>query len=114
MSLHLKILRKGNKLEEEIKYHAYYDSLTNLPNRVLLKDRLDQGLSYAKNNGEKVAVLYLDLDRFKLINDTLGHSYGDLLLGDVAKRLSACIPEGATVSRQGGDEFTIYFTTYQK
>ena len=99
-------------MEEEIKYHAYFDSLTNLPNRVLLNDRLNQGLSIRQNNGEKIAVLYLDLDRFKMINDSLGHSYGDLLLRDVAKRLSGCIPKGAPSSRQGGDEFTIYLTKY--
>jgi diguanylate cyclase (GGDEF)-like protein/PAS domain S-box-containing protein len=103
-----KDITQRKQMEEEIKYHAYYDSLTNLPNRILLKDRLDQGLTYAKIHGEKVAVLFLDLDRFKLVNDTLGHSYGDLLLSDVAKRLNTCIPDSATVSRQGGDEFTIF------
>ncbi|WP_249664428.1 diguanylate cyclase domain-containing protein, partial [Lysinibacillus sp. D4B1_S16] len=66
-----------------------------------------QGLKYANVNGEKLAVLYLDLDRFKLVNDSLGHSYGDLLLQSVTKRLSACVPEDATVSRHSGDEFTI-------
>ncbi len=103
-----KDITQRKQLEEKIKYHAYFDSLTGLPNRVLLIERLNQGLKYAKENGNKSAVLYLDLDRFKLVNDSLGHSYGDLLLQDVAKRLSACVPEGATVSRQGGDEFTIY------
>ncbi len=103
-----KDITQRKQLEEKIKYHAYFDSLTDLPNRVLLIDRLTQGLKYAKVNGEKLAVLYLDLDRFKLVNDSLGHSYGDLLLQSVAKRLSACVPEDATVSRQGGDEFTIY------
>lgn len=89
-------------MEEEIKYHAYFDSLTDLPNRVLLKDRLTQGLTYAQLHAEKLAVLYLDLDRFKFVNDTLGHSFGDLLLREVANRLSACVPKSATVSRQGG------------
>ncbi|MGJ7922633.1 EAL domain-containing protein [Neobacillus sp. LXY-4] len=103
-----KDITQRKQLEEEIKYHAYFDSLTDLPNRVLLKDRLNQGITYAQMNGEKFAVLYLDLDRFKYINDTLGHSYGDLLLQDVAKRLCGCVPKSATVSRQGGDEFTIY------
>ncbi|RXZ79664.1 EAL domain-containing protein [Paenibacillaceae bacterium] len=100
-------------MEEKIKYHAYYDSLTNLPNRVLLKDRLNQGLAYAQIHGEKLAVFFLDLDRFKMINDTLGHSYGDLLLEEVARRLSACVGKGATVSRQGGDEFTIILPSVQ-
>ena len=103
-----KDITERKKLEEEIKYHAYFDNLTDLPNRVLLKDRLTQGLDYAKVNEEKLAVIYLDLDRFKLVNDSLGHSYGDLLLQIVAKRLSRCVPEKATISRQGGDEFTIF------
>ncbi|BBH23428.1 hypothetical protein Back11_47730 [Paenibacillus baekrokdamisoli] len=103
-----KDITQRKQMEAEIKYHAYFDSLTDLPNRVLLKDRLNQGLTQAQINGEKLAVLYLDLDRFKFINDSLGHSFGDLLLRDVAKRLSDCVPKGATVSRQGGDEFTIY------
>lgn len=103
-----KDITQRKQLEEKIKYYAYFDSLTDLPNRVLLMDRLTQGLKYAKMNGEKAAVLFLDLDRFKLVNDSLGHSYGDILLQEVAKRLLTCVPEGATVSRQGGDEFTIF------
>lgn len=103
-----KDITQRKQMEEEIKYHAYFDSVTGLPNRVLLKDRLQQGIAHAQMNGCKIALLYLDLDRFKFINDTLGHSYGDLLLHDVAQRLSASIPKNATVSRQGGDEFTIF------
>ncbi|WP_308637425.1 EAL domain-containing protein [Paenibacillus silvisoli] len=103
-----KDITQRKQMEEEIKYRAYFDSLTDLPNRQLLKDRLNQGLTQAQINAEKLAVLYLDLDRFKFINDSLGHSYGDLLLRDVARRLSECVPKGATVSRQGGDEFTIF------
>ncbi|TSB47438.1 sensor domain-containing phosphodiesterase [Alkalicoccobacillus porphyridii] len=103
-----KDVTQRKQLEEKIKYHAYFDSLTDLPNRVLLLDRLTQGLEYAKLHNERLAVLYLDLDRFKLVNDSLGHSYGDLLLKQVAKRLSECVSKGATVSRQGGDEFTIF------
>ena len=91
----------------EIRYLAYYDSLTELPNRVLLNDRLNQEITKAQMTGTKIAVLYLDLDRFKMINDSLGHSYGDLLLSDTAKRLSSIIPTNAIISRQGGDEFTI-------
>lgn len=102
-----KDITQRKQMEEEIKYHAYYDSLTNLPNRVMLRDKLNQGLVQAQVNGDKLAVLYLDLDRFKFINDTLGHSFGDDLLRDVAGRLIEFIPKGATVSRQGGDEFTI-------
>ncbi|MBB3110848.1 diguanylate cyclase (GGDEF)-like protein/PAS domain S-box-containing protein [Paenibacillus phyllosphaerae] len=103
-----KDITQRKQMEEEIKYHAYFDSVTDLPNRVLLKDRLNQGIIHAQQKGEKLALLYLDLDRFKFINDSLGHSVGDELLRDVAKRLSDCVPKTATVSRQGGDEFTIY------
>ncbi len=103
-----KDITQRRQMEEEIRYHAYFDSITDLPNRVLLKDRLSQGITYAQMDGNKLALLYLDLDRFKLINDTLGHSYGDLLLKEVAHRLSSCVPKNATVSRQGGDEFTIF------
>ncbi|MFC7371890.1 EAL domain-containing protein [Fictibacillus iocasae] len=95
------------QMEEKIRYHAYYDSLTNLPNRVLFKDRLNQALTYERLHNEQLAVMFLDLDRFKTINDTMGHSYGDLLLKKVAERLVACLPPECTVSRQGGDEFTI-------
>lgn len=94
-------------LEEEIKYYAYYDSLTDLPNRLQMKERLDEALENAKRDDEKVAVMFLDLDRFKLVNDTLGHSFGDLLLKEVAKRLSEAVPINGIVSRQGGDEFMI-------
>ena len=102
-----KDITQRKQLEEKIKYHAYHDSLTDLPNRVLFKDRLDQALTYAQLHDEQLAVMFLDLDRFKLINDTLGHSYGDMLLKQVAKRLTSCMPKGATISRQGGDEFTV-------
>ncbi len=95
------------QLEEKIKFQAYYDSLTSLPNRVLLKDRLSQAITNATTHQEKLAVLFIDLDRFKLVNDTLGHSFGDFLLQKVAVTLKRCVPKGATVSRQGGDEFTI-------
>ncbi|MBK3496778.1 EAL domain-containing protein [Viridibacillus sp. YIM B01967] len=103
-----KDITQRKQMEEEITYRAYFDSLTDLPNRVLLTDRLTQGLTRATENGEKLAVLYLDLDRFKYINDSLGHSFGDRLLRDVANRLRDCVPNTATLSRQGGDEFAIY------
>ena len=102
-----KDITSRKQMEEKINYHAYYDSLTSLPNRVLLKDRLNQGLTYAGLRGKKLAVMFIDLDRFKVINDTLGHGYGDTLLQEVAVRLNTCIQKGDTVSRQGGDEFTI-------
>lgn len=95
------------KMEEKIKYHAYYDSSTNLPNRVLFRDKLKQELLQAKLNNEKLAVMFLDLDRFKTINDSMGHSFGDELLKKVAERLVAFTTKDCMVSRQGGDEFTI-------
>jgi len=98
-------LRKS--AEEEIQHLAFYDPLTGLPNRRLLMDRLRQALaSSARGNGDG-ALLFLDLDHFKTLNDTLGHDVGDLLLKQVAERLIACVREGDTVARIGGDEFVI-------
>ena len=93
--------------EEEIRYLAFYDALTKLPNRRLLLDRLHSALSASVRSNQYGAVLFLDLDRFKTINDTLGHNYGDLLLVEVALRIQACVREVDTVSRLGGDEFVI-------
>ncbi|MCK9283814.1 MAG: diguanylate cyclase [Rhodocyclaceae bacterium] len=93
--------------EEKIRQLAYYDTLTELPNRRLLHDRLNQSLSQAKRFERSLAVMFLDLDNFKRINDTLGHDAGDELLKEVARRLSACIRTGDTLSRQGGDEFVV-------
>lgn len=93
--------------EEKIKYLAYYDSLTDLPNRRLFIDRITQAFIHAKRYKHKMAVLYLDLDRFKLINDSYGHAFGDRLLQVVARRLRGCVREIDTVARMGGDEFTV-------
>ncbi|HZP22555.1 MAG TPA: GGDEF domain-containing protein [Terriglobales bacterium] len=89
------------------KYHAYHDELTGLPNRRLLEDRLGLALAYARRSKAKLAVLQLDLDRFKEVNDTHGHRFGDLVLQEVATRLAACIRSGDTLARSGGDEFTV-------
>ena len=86
---------------------AQHDFLTNLPNRVLLNDRIAQAIVLAKRRGTQLAVLFLDLDNFKNINDSLGHATGDKLLQSVAQRLCACVRSSDTVSRQGGDEFVI-------
>jgi len=86
---------------------AHHDFLTNLPNRVLLNDRIAQAISLAKRNSTQLAVLFLDLDNFKHINDSLGHATGDLLLKSVTNRLTDCVRNTDTVSRQGGDEFVI-------
>lgn len=93
--------------EETIRQMAYYDALTNLPNRLLFHDRLQQAIIRARRTEGGAALLFLDLDRFKIINDTLGHHIGDLLLQAAAQRLLACVREGDTVARMGGDEFTI-------
>ncbi len=93
--------------EERVESLAYYDALTALPNRTLLLDRLSQGLAAARRQDQRLALLFVDLDRFKNINDSLGHSIGDLLLQEVAQRLTACTREQDTVARLGGDEFLI-------
>ena len=93
--------------EEKIKKLAFYDHLTLLPNRQLLMDRLKHALSSSARSGKEGALLFIDLDNFKTLNDTLGHSIGDLLLQQVAQRLEACVREGDTVARLGGDEFVV-------
>jgi diguanylate cyclase (GGDEF)-like protein/PAS domain S-box-containing protein len=99
-----------NKALEEIKSLAFYDPLTGLPNRRLLVDRLEQSLLSSVRSGLEGVILFLDLDYFKTLNDTLGHDMGDLLLQQVAQRLTACVREGDTVARLGGDEFVIVLT----
>jgi diguanylate cyclase (GGDEF)-like protein len=93
--------------EEQVRQLAYYDSLTELPNRRLLLDRLGQALAHARRNHNSMAVMFLDLDRFKTINDTLGHETGDELLKQVALRWTDCMRAGDTVCRSGGDEFIV-------
>jgi diguanylate cyclase (GGDEF)-like protein/PAS domain S-box-containing protein len=93
--------------EEEINHLAFYDHLTHLPNRRLLIDRLTQALAFSTRSGLEGALLFIDLDHFKTLNDSLGHAVGDLLLQQVAKRLLSCVREGDTVARLGGDEFVV-------
>jgi diguanylate cyclase (GGDEF)-like protein/PAS domain S-box-containing protein len=95
------------KSEEKIHHLAFYDPLTQLPNRRLLVDRLNHALASSERNGWTGALLFLDLDNFKTLNDTLGHDIGDLLLQQVAQRLTACVRKGDTVARLGGDEFVV-------
>jgi diguanylate cyclase (GGDEF)-like protein/PAS domain S-box-containing protein len=97
--------RKG--MEEQIHQLAFYDTLTGLPNRRLLDDRLNQAMSACKRNGCYGAVMFIDLDNFKPLNDTHGHRAGDLLLAEVARRLSGNVREVDTVARFGGDEFVV-------
>jgi diguanylate cyclase (GGDEF)-like protein/PAS domain S-box-containing protein len=95
------------EVADKIKSLAFYDPLTRLPNRLLLQDRLRQALASSARNGREGAVLFIDLDDFKNLNDTLGHDIGDILLQQVAERLESCIREGDTVARLGGDEFVV-------
>ncbi|MBX3324287.1 MAG: EAL domain-containing protein [Nitrospira sp.] len=121
-----KDISERKRSEREIHRLAYYDSLTGLPNRVLFKDRVTQALAHARRYQSTLAVLFLDLDRFKVINDTLGHNIGDLLLKQVADRLAESIRhsdsvsrpvekgEGHELARLGGDEFTVLLTNIRQ
>jgi diguanylate cyclase (GGDEF)-like protein/PAS domain S-box-containing protein len=93
--------------KETIERLAYYDSLTSLPNRRLLMNRLEQALANISRHGFKGAVLFFDIDNFKLVNDTKGHDFGDMLLQQVAERLRGCVRKGDTAARMGGDEFIV-------
>ena len=93
--------------ERTIHYMAHHDALTGLPNRRLMQDRLHQAIMAARRKQRHVGVLFTDLDRFKVVNDTLGHDTGDFILKEVARRLVSCVREGDTVSREGGDEFIV-------
>ena len=103
----LKDSTKRKKYQEQLEYQANHDGLTSLPNRNLLTDRIRRALLISRRSQQEVAVFVLDLDNFKLINDTLGHDGGDQLLKMVAERLNACVRGGDTVARQGGDEFIV-------
>jgi diguanylate cyclase (GGDEF)-like protein len=94
-------------LAREALHVAQHDFLTDLPNRLLLRDRLTQAIALARRHGHRLAVLFLDLDRFKHVNDSLGHAIGDSLLQSVGRRLVGCVRSSDTVSRQGGDEFVV-------
>ncbi len=98
------------RMEDRLHYLAHHDALTGLPNRVLVRDRLNQGILEADRHGRLLGVAFLDLDRFKTINDTLGHAAGDILLSAVAERLRNVVRNDDTVARLGGDEFTLILT----
>lgn len=100
-------ISRRRRAEEELRHLAYYDAVTGLPNRTLLEDRLGKAMAAARRRKEKVALLFLDLDHFKVINDSLGHAAGDLVLNEVANRLRRWVREQDTVARLGGDEFVI-------
>ncbi len=95
------------RAEARIQYLAQHDPLTGLPNRDLFSDRLGQALALARRNNGMLALMFLDLDRFKPVNDQYGHSMGDLLLQEVARRIEACLRKADTVARIGGDEFVV-------
>jgi diguanylate cyclase (GGDEF)-like protein len=98
---------ESDRLHERLAFHAQHDALTGLPNRLLFQDRVKQAVGVAERDNEKVAVLWLDLDHYKQINDTFGHTAGDELLCEVARRLRNCVHHTDTVARFGGDEFTM-------
>jgi len=100
-------ITRAKAAEDEIRMLAFYDPLTRLPNRRLLLDRLTQAMSFASRSDRNAALLFIDLDNFKTLNDTLGHNFGDLLLQQAAKRLESCVREVDTIARLGGDEFVV-------
>lgn len=107
---HRRLRQRETRLQEaynDIWHSAYYDQLTGLPNRILLLDRLRQAVAHARRHGETLGVLLLDIDRFKRINESLGHTLGDQLLLLIAERIAACIRDSDSIARLGGDEFVL-------
>ncbi|MDD5581446.1 MAG: EAL domain-containing protein [Methylobacter sp.] len=100
-------MQEVKKARQSLDYMAHFDALTDLPNRTLLKDRAQQAISHAQRNGSMIGILFLDLDNFKVVNDTIGHTLGDVLLKRVAHRLAECLRDSDTAARLGGDEFIV-------
>ena len=92
---------------DSLKYLAYYDQLTNIPNRTLFRDRAETAVRIAAREDEKLAIVYIDIDEFKVINDKMGHEAGDVFLKELSQRFRKCVRDSDTVSRIGGDEFAI-------
>lgn len=107
-SIHAQTMAESAELaKKQMSFMAGHDYLTNLPNRLLLNDRMAQSIAFAQRHGKKVALMFMDLDNFKRINDSLGHAVGDELLKSVARRLQTCVRHSDTVCRHGGDEFVV-------
>lgn len=104
---------ESRAMVQKLAHLAQYDFLTDLPNRALLNDRLEQTIALARRGRQQLAVLFIDIDRFKNINDTLGHTIGDKLLQSVAQRLTMCVRDSDTISRQGGDEFIVLLSNVE-
>ena len=100
-------IREFKETIENLKYLAYYDQLTRIPNRTLFRDRAETAVRLARRDKEKLAIVYIDIDEFKIINDTMGHEAGDIFLKVLSQRFQECVRDSDTVSRVGGDEFTI-------
>jgi diguanylate cyclase (GGDEF)-like protein len=98
---------ENSLLYERLAFQAQHDTLTGLPNRLLFQDRVQQASRAAQRHGKKAAVIWLDLDKYKQINDTLGHRVGDEVLCEVARRMQSCLRQSDSVARVGGDEFAI-------
>lgn len=111
---YIRDLTERKKFEDSLRHQATHDELTGLPNRTLLLDRLEQNMTMGERSGHYSALLLIDLDNFKSLNDTLGHDAGDLLIKQVADRLSLCLHEGDTVARLGGDEFVVILSSLSK
>ncbi|MHB1231189.1 MAG: putative bifunctional diguanylate cyclase/phosphodiesterase [Burkholderiales bacterium] len=109
-----KLAEQVQTAKVELDHLAHHDVLTDLPNRTLLQDRLSQAIELARRQGRQLAVMFMDLDQFKHINDSLGHAVGDQLLRSVARRLVACVRQSDTVSRQGGDEFVLLLPSIEQ
>lgn len=107
-------ISERKKIEADVLRLAHYDSITELPNRTLFLDRLNQELKKSKRYGKTFALMLLDLDRFKEINDSIGHQKGDLLLKEIGARLTKCVRESDTIARLGGDEFTIILSEFEQ
>ncbi len=113
ISVYLRDITEKKKHEDEIQSLAFHDKLTGLPNRALLQERLNHTIQWCKRSGRRGAVLFIDLDRFKAINDSMGHDAGDQVLQEVAKRLPSCLRECDTVARLGGDEFVVLLEGFE-